>query len=158
MRASDHEARRPAADDPRPAPPCLFDRIVAGDLPAHMVVDEEAIVAFLDHRPVFPGHTLVIPRLHHETLADVPEELLGPLLEAARRIAAAQRAALGNTGTWVALNDIVSQSVPHVHLHVVPRRPKDGLRGFFWPRGRYADETEAASIAGAIRAALAPAP
>ncbi len=133
---------------------CLFDRIVAGELPAHVVLDEADIVAFLDHRPVFPGHALVVPRAHVPTLAELPETLLGPLLAAARRIAAAQRAALGNAGTWLALNDVVSQSVPHVHVHVVPRRPKDGLRGFFWPRGRYADDAEAAATAAAIRAAL----
>lgn len=133
---------------------CLFDRIVAGDLAAHLVLDEPRVVAFLDHRPVFPGHTLVLPRDHVATLADLPEDLLGPLLAAARRVAAAQRTALGNPGTWLALNDVVSQSVPHVHLHVVPRRPKDGLRGFFWPRSRYADDAEAAATAAALRAAL----
>lgn len=133
---------------------CLFDRIVAGEVPAHLVLDEPDIVAFLDHRPVFPGHALVVPRVHVATLAELPEALLGPLLAAARRIAAAQRAALGNAGTWLALNDVVSQSVPHVHVHVVPRRPKDGLRGFFWPRSRYADDAEAAATAAAIRAAL----
>ncbi|MST34161.1 HIT domain-containing protein [Acidimicrobiaceae bacterium USS-CC1] len=133
---------------------CLFDRIVAGEVPAHVVLDEPDIVAFLDHRPVFPGHALVVPRVHVATLAELPEALLGPLLAAARRIAAAQRAALGNAGTWLALNDVVSQSVPHVHVHVVPRRPKDGLRGFFWPRSRYADDAEAAATAAAIRAAL----
>jgi histidine triad (HIT) family protein len=135
-------------------PECIFDRIVAGDLPAHMVLDDPDLVAFLDIRPVFPGHTLVLPRRHLATLADVPEELLGRLFAAARRVAAAQRIALGNPGTWVALNDVVSQSVPHVHVHVVPRRPKDGLRGFFWPRQRYAGDDEAAKVAASIRAAL----
>lgn len=133
---------------------CLFDRVVTGEVPAHLVLDEPGIVAFLDHRPVFPGHVLVVPRAHHATLAELPEDLLGPLLGAARRVGAAQRYALGNQGTWVALNDVVSQSVPHVHLHVVPRRPKDGLRGFFWPRGRYADDDEAAGVAAAIREQL----
>lgn len=133
---------------------CLFDRIVAGSVPAHLVLDETDVVAFLDHRPVFPGHVLVVPRAHHRSLAEVPEEALGGLFGAARRVAAAQRAALGNPGTWIALNDVVSQSVPHVHLHVVPRRPRDGLRGFFWPRGRYATDAEAASVAESIRAGL----
>jgi histidine triad (HIT) family protein len=133
---------------------CPFDRIIAGELPAHVVVDEADIVAFLDIHPVFKGHTLVLPRRHHSHLVDLPAELLGPLLEAGRRVAAAQRAALGSAGTWLALNDVVSQSVPHVHLHVVPRRPKDGLRGFFWPRTHYDDEAEAASVAAALRAAL----
>ncbi|HLH46787.1 MAG TPA: HIT family protein [Acidimicrobiales bacterium] len=134
--------------------PCVFDALIAGERPAHLVLDEPDLVAFLDHRPVFPGHVLVLPRRHLETLADVPEALLGPLLGAGRRIAAAQRAALGNQGTWLALNDVVSQSVPHVHLHVVPRRPKDGLRGFFWPRSRYADDQEAAAVAAQLRGAL----
>ncbi len=138
----------------RASPGCLFDRIVAGDVPAHVVLDEPAVVAFLDHRPVFPGHALVVPREHYQFIAELPDELLGRLAGAARRVATAQRSALGNPGTWIALNDVVSQSVPHVHFHVVPRRPKDGLRGFFWPRSRYADEAEAASVADAIRTAL----
>jgi histidine triad (HIT) family protein len=136
---------------------CVFDRIIAGDLPAHVVLREGDVVAFLDARPVFPGHTLVVPREHHRHLADLPGHLLGPMFEAARRVAAAQRSALGNAGTWIALNDVISQSVPHVHLHVVPRRPRDGLRGFFWPRQRYADEAEAASVAAALRSAVEPA-
>jgi len=130
---------------------CLFDRIISGDAPAHFVLDEPDLVAFLDIRPVFKGHTLVMPRHHHATLADLPADLLGPLLEAGRRVGVAQLEALGNAGTWLALNDVISQSVPHVHLHVVPRRPKDGLRGFFWPRTRYEDEAEAASVAAALR-------
>jgi histidine triad (HIT) family protein len=136
---------------------CLFDRIVAGDAPSHRVLDEPDIVAFLDIRPVFKGHTLVLPRIHHAALADLPDRLLGPLMDAGRRVAAAQRRALGCAGTWLALNDVVSQSVPHVHLHVVPRRPKDGLRGFFWPRTRYDDddEDEAAAVASSLRRALA---
>jgi histidine triad (HIT) family protein len=123
-----------------------------------MVLEEPGIMGFLDARPVFPGHTLVVPRTHWATLADVPPDVLGPLLEAGRRVAAAQREALGAEGTFFALNDVVSQSVPHVHFHVVPRRRKDGLRGFFWPRGRYADEDEAESVAASIRSALVVAP
>ncbi len=133
---------------------CPFDRIIRGEAPAHLVLDETDIVGFLDVRPVFKGHTLVLPRRHHTHLADLPADLLGPLLEAGRRVAAAQRDALACAGTWLALNDVVSQSVPHVHLHVVPRRPKDGLRGFFWPRTRYDDETEAAAMATDLRRAL----
>lgn len=136
-------------------PGCLFCRIVAGDVAAHVVLDEPELLAFLDHRPVFPGHTLVVPRRHHATLADVPDGLLGPLLAAGRRVAGAQRDAFGNAGTWLSMNDVVSQSVPHVHLHVVPRRRGDGLRGFFWPRRRYADEAEAGAVASALRSALA---
>lgn len=136
-------------------PACRFDPIIAGSEPGHVVLDEAEVFGFLDIRPVFPGHALVVPRLHYETLADLPEEMLGLLLAAGRRVAAAQRAALGAEGTWVALNDVVSQSVPHVHLHVVPRRRGDGLKGFFWPRGRYASEADAAGVAGSIVAALA---
>ena len=134
---------------------CVFDRIIAGAVPAHVVLDEPELFGVLDHRPVFPGHTLLMPRRHHAHLADLPAELLGPLMDAGRRVAAAQRVALGNPGTWLALNDVVSQSVPHVHLHVVPRRPKDGLRGFFWPRSRYESDDAAEAVAAAIRAALA---
>jgi histidine triad (HIT) family protein len=121
-----------------------------------MVLEEGEIVAFLDTRPVFPGHTLVLPRRHWETIAELPETVLARLTEAGRRVAAAQRLALGSDGTFFGLNDIVSQSVPHVHLHVIPRRRKDGLRGFFWPRDRYRDDEEAEKIAGGIRAALSP--
>jgi histidine triad (HIT) family protein len=140
-----------------PSSDCVFDLIASGAAPAHMVLDEPGIIGFLDARPVFPGHTLVVPRTHWATLGEVPLEVLGPLLDAGRRVAAAQRQALGAEGTFFGLNDIVSQSVPHVHLHVVPRRRKDGLRGFFWPRGRYADNSEAASVAARIRSALSPA-
>jgi histidine triad (HIT) family protein len=137
-----------------PVAPCIFDRIIAGELPAHVVLDEPEIFAVLDHRPLFPGHTLVMPRRHFAHLADVPADLLGALMLAGRRVAGAQRAALANPGTWLAMNDVVSQSVPHVHLHVVPRRPKDGLRGFFWPRTRYDSEEEAAAVAASLRSAL----
>jgi histidine triad (HIT) family protein len=139
-----------------PASDCVFDLIASGEAPAHMVLDEPDILGFLDTRPVFLGHTLVVPRTHWATIGEVPPEVLGPLMDAGRRVAAAQRRALGAEGTFFGLNDVVSQSVPHVHLHVVPRRRKDGLRGFFWPRGRYADDGEAASVAARIRSALSP--
>jgi histidine triad (HIT) family protein len=134
---------------------CPFDRIRDGELPAHVVLDEPAYFAFLDHRPLFPGHTLVVPRVHYPTLADLPEELAGPLFSTGRRLAMAMRGALGAEGAFIALNDEVSQSVAHVHLHVVPRRRKDGLRGFFWPRSPYRDDAHAAETAAALRAALA---
>lgn len=134
---------------------CVFDSIVAGDTPAHLVLDEGEILAFLDARPVFHGHSLVVPKQHWATLDEVPVELLGPVLAAGRRVAEAQRVALGAEGTFFAFNDVVSQSVPHVHLHVVPRRKGDGLRGFFWPRQRYTDDAEAASVAASLRSALA---
>ena len=128
--------------------------MVAGVRPAHWVLEGEDVVAFLDHRPVFDGHCLVVPRRHYATLAELPEELLAPLLDAGRRVAAAQRAVLDAAGAFFALNEVVSQSVPHVHLHVVPRRPGDGLRGFLWPRHRYADDQEAAAVAAGLRRQL----
>jgi histidine triad (HIT) family protein len=134
---------------------CIFDEIVAGARPAHLVLDEPDLLAFLDVRPVFEGHTLVIPRAHVAAIADLPAAGLGPLLEAGRRVAAAQRAALGADGTFFALNDVISQSVPHVHLHVIPRRRGDGLRGFFWPRRRYPDDDTPAAIAARLCDALA---
>jgi len=112
------------------------------------------VVAFLDARPVFKGHVLVIPRQHVVTLADLPAELIGPFFGAVQQLSAAVPAALGAQGTFVAINNVVSQSVPHLHAHVVPRTKGDGLRGFFWPRVRYESETEAARYAGQIKAAL----
>jgi histidine triad (HIT) family protein len=120
------------------APPtCLFCRIARGDAPAARVLDTDAAVAFLDHRPLFPGHCLVTPRAHVETLGDLPGPLTAPLFEVAAAVARALEAGLGSDGSFVAINNRVSQSVPHLHVHVVPRRRGDGLRGFFWPRGRY---------------------
>lgn len=139
-------------------PDCIFDRIISGELAAHMVLEEPAVVAFLDNRPVFDGHTLVVTRDHHETLASTPGPLLAPLLDAGRRVAAAQVGALGAQGAFFALNEVVSQSVPHVHLHVVPRRFGDGLRGFLWPRHRYPSEETAAELAAKLRVALRSAP
>jgi histidine triad (HIT) family protein len=134
---------------------CLFCAIANGDHPAEIVLADEVVVAFLDSRPVFKGHVLVIPRDHYETLPDLPAELIGPLFTRVQRVSAALPAALGAQGTFVALNNVVSQSVPHLHVHVVPRTRGDGLRGFFWPRQRYADEAEAAAYAQRIRDALA---
>ena len=134
---------------------CIFCAIVRGDEPAHVVLDDEHAVGFLDRRPVFLGHVLVVPREHYETLADLPVEQVGPLFERARRVALAMEEGLGAAGAFVALNNKVSQSVAHVHVHVVPRNRGDGLRGFFWPRRKYADEAEAADHAARIRAALA---
>lgn len=135
-------------------PDCTFCRIVAGESPAHVVLDDDVAVAFLDVRPLFPGHVLVVPRDHHRTLIDLPPGQVGPFFERVRALAAAVPAATGGDGTFVAMNNVVSQSVPHLHAHVVPRRPRDGLRGFFWPRSRYDDEAHAAGVAAAVRAAL----
>ncbi|MGI9022640.1 MAG: HIT family protein [Acidimicrobiales bacterium] len=133
---------------------CAFCQVVAGEVPGHLVLDEAEAVAFLDVRPLFPGHCLLVPRAHHETMVDLPEELVAPLFGAARRLAAAVEEAMDAAGSFVAVNNRVSQSVPHLHVHVVPRRRKDGLRGFFWPRQRYEDDEAAAAAAAAIRAGL----
>jgi histidine triad (HIT) family protein len=133
---------------------CKFCQIIAGELPAHFVLDTDDVVAFLDHRPLFPGHTLVLPREHVETLADLLESRVGPFFREVQRIEAAVRTAMEAEGSFVAENNVVSQSVPHLHVHVVPRRRKDGLRGFFWPRTRYAGEAQMAAVAAGIRERL----
>jgi histidine triad (HIT) family protein len=133
---------------------CLFCQIVAGERPAHHVLDTENVVGFLDARPVFKGHVLLVPRQHFETLADLPADLLTPLFGAVQRVSAAVLDAYEAQGSFVALNNVISQSVPHLHVHVVPRRRKDGLRGFFWPRTKYADDAEAAEYAKRLRAVL----
>jgi len=133
---------------------CRFCAVEAGTAPAHIVAEGEATLAFLDHRPVFPGHTLLIPRRHIETLVDLPDDLIGPVFTDARRIAAALEDGFGAHGTFVAMNNRISQSVPHLHVHIVPRHRKDGLRGFFWPRTRYASDEEAAEVAQRVRAAI----
>lgn len=135
---------------------CLFCGIVAGSTPSSTVLDEPDVVGFLDTRPVFKGHVLLVPRSHVHTLLDLPDALKHPLLDAAQRVAGAVVDGLGAQGTFVAINNVVSQSVPHLHLHVVPRTKGDGLRGFFWPRTRYADDAEARDHAACIAAALAP--
>jgi histidine triad (HIT) family protein len=137
-----------------PEPRCTFCAIVSGDLAASVVLEDADSVAFLDHRPLFPGHCLLVPRHHHETLGDLPAELVGPFFGTAQRLALAVEAAMDAEGTFVALNNRVSQSVPHLHVHVVPRRRKDGLRGFFWPRHRYASTEEMDDVAARVRAAL----
>ena len=134
---------------------CLFCAVVAGSEPSHVVLDEPDVLAFLDHRPVFKGHVLVIPRLHVVTLPDLPTELLAPVFGVVARCATAMVEGLGADGSWVAQNNIVSQAVPHLHVHVVPRRRGDGLRGFFWPRQKYEGEAEMVEYATRLRAALA---
>jgi histidine triad (HIT) family protein len=133
---------------------CPFCEIVAGRQPAHVVLDDEATLAFLDARPLFPGHTLLVPRQHHETLADLPSDQLGRYFERAQRLSRAMEQAFGAAGSFVAINNRVSQSVPHLHVHVVPRRRKDGLRGFFWPRQKYESDGAMDAAANAVRAAL----
>ena len=136
------------------APDCLFCRIAAGEQEVVLVLDEPHALAFLDHRPLFHGHLLLIPRAHHETLSDLPREEIGPYFETAQRLARAVPAAMGAEGSFVAINNVVSQSVPHLHVHVAPRVRKDGLRGFFWPRTKYEGPEQMEEVAAAIRAEL----
>ena len=135
---------------------CVFCRIVAGAEPAHVAFEDDVAVGFLDIRPLFPGHVLLVPREHVATLADLPEERVGPLFERARLLSAAMPEAMGSQGSFVAMNNTVSQSVPHLHVHVVPRTKGDGLRGFFWPRTTYDDEAHAAGTARRIRDVVQP--
>ena len=133
---------------------CLFCKIAAGAVEALLVAESADAIAFLDHRPVFPGHCLVVPRAHADTLTDLPPPAVGPFFTFVQRITRAVEAGLGADGTFVAINNRVSQSVPHLHAHVVPRRKKDGLRGFFWPRQKYESEEAARRTRDAIRAAF----
>lgn len=137
---------------------CVFCQIVAGDAPAHVVWDDDVALGFLDVRPLFVGHVLLVPRAHVETLADLPVDAVGPLFERARELSAAMPGALGAQGSFVAMNNTVSQSVPHLHVHVVPRTKGDGLRGFFWPRTKYDDDDHAAAVAARIRNVVQPDP
>lgn len=139
---------------PSPSDGCLFCEIVAGSKPAHHVLESDDVIGFLDVRPVFKGHVLLVPREHVRTLSELPESLIIPLFSTAQRVADALTSGLGAQGTFVAMNNVVSQSVPHLHVHVVPRTKGDGLRGFFWPRTTYADG-EAETFAATIREALA---
>jgi histidine triad (HIT) family protein len=132
---------------------CLFCQIVSGEVEAEIVLDEEHVLGFLDVRPLFKGHTLLVPREHIDTFLELPEPLVLPLFTTAQRVAAAMTSALGAQGTFVAMNNVVSQSVPHLHVHVVPRTKGDGLRGFFWPRTKYKG-AEAAEYGKRLRDAL----
>jgi histidine triad (HIT) family protein len=136
---------------------CAFCAVVAGEAAGQVVLRDATAVAFLDRRPLFPGHVLVVPRRHAETLTDLRPEEVGPFFERVRLVTAAVERSMAATGSFVALNNRVSQSVPHLHVHVVPRNPKDGLRGFFWPRTRYAGDEHAAATAARVREALADA-
>jgi histidine triad (HIT) family protein len=134
---------------------CAFCSIVSGETEAHIVFEDDVSLAFLDNRPLFPGHSLLIPREHLETIWDLPDELLATLFENARLLSRAVRDAVDAQGAFVAANNIVSQSVPHFHVHVVPRNRKDGLRGFFWPRQKYESDDHAKRSADAVRKAVA---
>jgi histidine triad (HIT) family protein len=133
---------------------CAFCRIARGEAEAPIVLDEPHALAFLDHRPLFPGHCLLISRAHRETLTDLPADEVGPFFQTCQLLARAVRESMEAQGTFVAMNNVVSQSIPHFHVHVVPRRRKDGLRGFFWPRTKYESEEQVAKVQDAIRASV----
>ncbi len=133
---------------------CTFCRIVAGELESCTVFEDETSVAFLDRRPLFHGHTLLVPRAHYETLIELPAELVGPIFANARLLARALERGLRAEGSFVALNNRISQSVPHLHVHVVPRRRKDGLRGFFWPRTEYESDEQMREVAETLRSTI----
>lgn len=133
---------------------CPFCQIIRAETPAYFVLEDEVSLAFLDRRPLFPGHCLLVPKVHYPTLVDLPAEFIGPLFGQAQRLARAVEEGLAAEGTFVAMNNRVSQSVPHLHIHVVPRRKKDGLKGCFWPRQSYESETAIQEIQQRLRAAL----
>jgi histidine triad (HIT) family protein len=134
---------------------CVFCKIANGETLAAVVFEDDGSLAFLDHRPLFPGHCLLMPKNHFETLGDLPKELIAPFFSATQLLARAVELALDAEGTFVAMNNRVSQSVPHLHVHIVPRRRKDGLKGFFWPRHKYESEKEMLTIERTIKSAVA---
>ena len=133
---------------------CVFCKIIRKEIPAHIVFEDERSIAFLDQRPLFAGHVLLCPREHHETIQEIPAELIAPLFANAQILARAVEKGMQAEGIFVGINNKVSQSVPHLHVHIVPRRSKDGLRGFFWPRTKYESDADAARARDAILAAL----
>lgn len=134
---------------------CLFCGIVKNEVSASIVFQDDISLAFLDHRPLFPGHCLLVPKKHFETLSDLASDLVGPFFQNVQLLACAVEVALEAEGSFVALNNRVSQSVPHLHVHIVPRRKKDGLKGFFWPRNKYESESELSAVQVAIQSAIA---
>jgi histidine triad (HIT) family protein len=134
---------------------CIFCKIIRGEQKSHLVFEDELALAFLDHRPVFPGHCLLVPREHYETLVDLPAKLIAPLFTNAQFLARAVEEGLNAEGTFVAMNNRISQSVPHLHIHIVPRRKKDGLKGFFWPRQPYNDEEAILKVQKKLHSAIA---
>jgi histidine triad (HIT) family protein len=134
---------------------CLFCGIVNGEINAAVVFEDDISLAFLDHRPLFPGHCLLVPRDHFETLSDLAPKLVGPFFKNVQLLTQAVEMALEAQGSFVAMNNRVSQSVPHLHVHIVPRRKKDGLKGFFWPRNKYGGEAEMLEVQRLIQAAIA---
>ena len=138
-------------------PNCIFCKILRNPTEDDIVYENESALAFLDHRPLFPGHCLVIPKSHLETIHDLPDSLLGPFFSTVKMLAAAIEQAMQAQGTFIAANNRISQSVPHFHVHVVPRKKGDGLKGFFWPRGKYKSPEEIAAVVSALRSAIAQA-
>lgn len=135
---------------PKASQDCIFCGIIAGKIPSGRVYEDDNFVAFLDAHPLFPGHVLLCPREHYVTFTDVPAELAGPMFLRAQLLTRAVGAALQAEGTFLAINNIVSQTVPHLHLHIVPRRRGDGLRGFFWPRNKYTDSKAMEAVRASI--------
>ncbi|MFN2515781.1 MAG: HIT family protein [Pyrinomonadaceae bacterium] len=134
---------------------CVFCNVISSDVSANVVFEDDKSLAFLDHRPLFPGHCLVVPKEHFETLSDLPPGLLAPFFRSVQLLTRAVELALEAEGSFVAMNNRVSQSVPHLHVHVVPRRKKDGLKGFFWPRNKYASEADIVKIQQLIQSEVA---
>jgi histidine triad (HIT) family protein len=137
------------------SPDCPFCKIVRSETQSYIVFEDDLSLAFLDKRPLFPGHCLLVPKSHYETLIDLPSSLLAPLFQNAQLLAHAIENGLQAEGTFVAINNRVSQSVPHLHIHIVPRHKKDGLKGFFWPRQHYKDEATILSIQSTLRSTIA---
>jgi histidine triad (HIT) family protein len=133
---------------------CLFCGIVNGEVSSPVVFQDDISIAFLDHRPLFPGHCLLIPKDHFETLSDLPKDLVGPFFQNVQLLARAVESALQAEGSFVAMNNRVSQSVPHLHVHIVPRKRKDGLKGFFWPRNKYENEAQITEVQKSIQSAI----
>jgi histidine triad (HIT) family protein len=133
---------------------CIFCQVTSKTLESLVVYEDDLTLAFLDHRPLFPGHCLLVPKVHYETLSDLPPELIEPLFSAAQRLARAVETGMRAEGSFIAINNRVSQSVPHLHIHVAPRRKKDGLKGFFWPRYPYESQEAAINAQQAIVTAL----
>lgn len=133
---------------------CLFCEILSGEVEASVVFEDEVSMAFLDHRPLFPGHCLLVPKQHFETLTDLPAEMIDPLFRNAQLLARAVELALEAEGSFVAMNNRISQSVPHLHIHIVPRRKKDGLKGFFWPRNKYGDSEHMLTVQKLLQATI----
>ena len=133
---------------------CMFCKIAAKEVESYIVFEDEVSLAFLDIRPLFPGHTLLIPKIHYETLSDLPVDLIAPLFKNVKLLDVAVKQALKTDGTFIAINNKVSQSIPHLHVHIVPRRKGDGLTGFFWPRNSYKDKEEILKTQQIIKEAL----